>query len=379
MKKSKSLSTYKGLPVVNRLNVPIIDIKNKDGLLAKREELKIINFDEFTLDEIVLVVKEDFIKFPYVTDENLEQEKTKLLKSDFPTLSPEDIQENILLIEEYYQKSLDYLVYNKLTKLKENRDYKSKSSKSYDDISDYLTDKDKTIACLRKKGVFKSYGGFSSIAGGAMALYALKEAANATDIAAKEFPNLKGGDTKQDAYRHILWSALLCDKYLTVSSKSPKLKFAKAVTDAYEECGTDNKEDSHQMDYHNNAIGRKLYNDNTPYRKVLWMKVSLRSPSLSLLKTKTKEMVDDAFFLDNNIGTIEERANKIRRGKFNCITKYHKQRRYVCGGGSGVNYRGNAGPPGDGAPDTKCWKTFYVPYQSCNTSKAVYISKELKK
>ncbi|WP_256444481.1 hypothetical protein [Tenacibaculum finnmarkense] len=40
MKKSKSLSTYKGLPVVNRLNVPIIDIKNKDGLLAKREGLK---------------------------------------------------------------------------------------------------------------------------------------------------------------------------------------------------------------------------------------------------------------------------------------------------------------------------------------------------
>ncbi|MCD8433258.1 hypothetical protein LNJ05_10840 [Tenacibaculum finnmarkense genomovar ulcerans] len=40
VKKSKSLSTYKGLPVVNRLNVPIIDIKNKDGLLAKREGLK---------------------------------------------------------------------------------------------------------------------------------------------------------------------------------------------------------------------------------------------------------------------------------------------------------------------------------------------------
>ncbi|MCD8440006.1 hypothetical protein [Tenacibaculum finnmarkense] len=40
VKKSKSLSTYKGLAVVNRLNVPIIDIKNKDGLLAKREELK---------------------------------------------------------------------------------------------------------------------------------------------------------------------------------------------------------------------------------------------------------------------------------------------------------------------------------------------------
>ncbi|WP_257925331.1 hypothetical protein [Tenacibaculum dicentrarchi] len=40
------------------------------------------------------------------------------MNNDFPTLSSEDIQENILLIEEYYQKSLDYLVYNKLTKLK---------------------------------------------------------------------------------------------------------------------------------------------------------------------------------------------------------------------------------------------------------------------
>lgn len=110
-----------------------------------------------------------------------------------------------------------------------------------------------------------------------MALFVFKEAVIATGIAAKEYPGLLGGDTKQDAYRHILWNALLCHNYRTVSSKSPKLRFAKAITDAHEECGQ-NKEDTHQMDYHNNAIGRKLYNDNTPYRTFLGMTTGLRSP-----------------------------------------------------------------------------------------------------
>lgn len=67
-------------------------------------------------------------------------------------MTDDDIQKNIIIIEDYYQKKLDYIVFNKLTKLKENQDYKSKSSGPYDDISDYLTDKDKTVACLRSKG-----------------------------------------------------------------------------------------------------------------------------------------------------------------------------------------------------------------------------------
>lgn len=212
-----------------------------------------------------------------------------------------------------------------------------------------------------------------------MALFAFKEAAIATGIAAQEFPSLKGGNTKQDAYRHILWNALLCHNYRTVSSKSPKLSFAKAVTDAYEECG-DNDEDARQMDYHNNGIGRKLYTENTPYRTFLGFITGLKSPSLALLKRKTREVVDDAFFIDNRIGIIVERATKIRTKKFNCTTKYSRRSRNICEG-FGDNILEEPLIIGDFEQieySEDCWETYYVPYQSCDASKAVYISKELK-
>jgi len=53
----------------------------------------------------------------------------------------------------------------------------------------------------------------------------------------------------EDAYRHVLWSYLLTKAYGE--------KFATAVTDAHEQGGTDNSEAERQMDYANNAAGRR--------------------------------------------------------------------------------------------------------------------------
>jgi hypothetical protein len=53
----------------------------------------------------------------------------------------------------------------------------------------------------------------------------------------------------EDAYRHVLWSYLLTTKY------GPE--FAQKVTDAHEEGDLSNTEAEHEMDYHNNAIGRE--------------------------------------------------------------------------------------------------------------------------
>ena len=64
-------------------------------------------------------------------------------------------------------------------------------------------------------------------------------------------------DIPEDAYRHILWSYLLTRAY------GPK--FAKQVTDAHEIGDSSNTEAEHQMDYHNNAIGRKYAMSN--YKK----------------------------------------------------------------------------------------------------------------
>ncbi|WP_028887462.1 DUF6973 domain-containing protein [Tenacibaculum ovolyticum] len=361
---SENLSTYKGLPVLNRLNTPIVDYKKTTELKRKEQP---ISFDEFSLDEIALAVKEELVKFPFITDKSIADDKRKFLMNDFPTLSTEEIDENITIIENYYYKSLDYLVYIRLLDKKQRG-----SSQSYKG-ADYGNEQ---VNCINKKhGVFKNYGG--DLGSKAMALYAFKKAAIAKNIAKQVFSSLDESDTKLDAYRHILWSALLCNNYLTVSSKSPKLAYAKAVTDAWELCSTDNKEDAHEMDYHNNAIGRKVYNDNTQYKTLLGANIGLKSPSLALLKIKTKYVVDRAFLVKGS--TVTEVANKIRTKKFNVVIGHEEERRYIC------DENGNQKLPRFTPyiytidQNNKCWATFYgVPYEYYDANKAVYISEKLK-
>lgn len=52
----------------------------------------------------------------------------------------------------------------------------------------------------------------------------------------------------QDAYRHVLWSFLLTNKY--------GAQFAEEVTDSHEEGDTGNTAAEREMDYHNNEVGR---------------------------------------------------------------------------------------------------------------------------
>lgn len=53
----------------------------------------------------------------------------------------------------------------------------------------------------------------------------------------------------QDAYRHVLWSYLLTNRYGAA--------FAQRVTDAHEQGDTGNTPAERDMDFHNNAIGRR--------------------------------------------------------------------------------------------------------------------------
>lgn len=53
----------------------------------------------------------------------------------------------------------------------------------------------------------------------------------------------------EDAYRHVLWNYLLAKEFGG--------QLAKEVTDAHERGDLDNTEADHEMDYHNNAVGRR--------------------------------------------------------------------------------------------------------------------------
>lgn len=109
-------------------------------------------------------------------------------------------------------------------------------------------------------------------------------------------------DTKRDAFRHVLWSSLLARYYWTVSSKSKRLSFAEAVGWANEECGSNN-DDGMSMDYHNNRIGRELFNQNTSYKtKKIWfvrITYGLNKPSTSRLRDLTRSKVNSGRFIDN--------------------------------------------------------------------------------
>ncbi|CAM1342047.1 DUF6973 domain-containing protein [Tenacibaculum amylolyticum] len=359
----ENLNTYKGILVNNRLNAPIIDSDNKT--LARKESAKTINLEDFSLDQIAKAVEEELAKFPYIKEGDNVTEKVELLRKDFPTLSDEDIQKNINVIEEYYHQSLDYLVYKKLS------DQARESSKITK--NDYGSAQ---VDCIDNKGVFRSYGG--SFGSRAMALAAFYQAGQAKNIAAAEYPSLASADTKHDAYRHILWSALLCRYYYTVSSKAPKLSYAKTVTDAWEECGN-NEKDAMYMDYHNNEIGRRVYDRNTPYEKFLGFVVGLKTPSVDLLKQKTKEEVEKAFYVT---GTTQERADKIRTKTYNCVTKYHRRSRYICDDNFDSGFLPNPTISDFDDRETRivepdgpeCWETYYEAYQSCDGTLAVYIS-----
>ena len=65
----------------------------------------------------------------------------------------------------------------------------------------------------------------------------------------------------QDAYRHVLWSFLLTKAYGT--------DFARRLTDAHEEGDTGNTPAEREMDYHNNAVGRRYFKQKVARKAIL--------------------------------------------------------------------------------------------------------------
>jgi hypothetical protein len=84
-----------------------------------------------------------------------------------------------------------------------------------------------------------------------------KDDAESTAKAAHE----RDDQVPQDAYRHVLWSYLLTQKYGAA--------FAERVTDTHEQGDTGNTPAERDMDYHNNAIGRSYAGDKVQRRQIL--------------------------------------------------------------------------------------------------------------
>jgi hypothetical protein len=77
-----------------------------------------------------------------------------------------------------------------------------------------------------------------------------------------ENANKRNRTVPEDAYRHLLWSYLLTQKYGEA--------FAEKVTDAHEVLPT-NTAAERSMDYHNNRVGRKYAKQGIKRERILWL------------------------------------------------------------------------------------------------------------
>jgi len=301
---TSKLIDFKGLPVNNRFATPTkyLGIKHTEEVLkqiynssrlslhSKNMTARTSNSELPSAELIVEATKKFLYLFPY---ENIEQEleneieglkRWQMIKQDFPTLTDIEIQENIDFIDEYYSQNLNYMVLNEIAVNGEAlmRNSVARGSQS----------------CVLKKIISIKWGL-------ARATYAMFLASTRASVSANNyypghygtyFGYAGGGgtDTRGDAYRHILWNALLADYYFTVSSKSKRLGFAKAVADSNEECNDSNPVDGEAMDYHNNIIGRKIWDDNTTYRTTIfgWI-YGLNTPSTSEIKGYVRKAVNE--------------------------------------------------------------------------------------
>ncbi len=82
---------------------------------------------------------------------------------------------------------------------------------------------------------------------------------DAKDTSERAFRN--DSTVPEDAYRHVLWSYLLTQKF------DPE--FAEQVTDAHETLPT-NTADERKMDFHNNAVGREYAQRGVSRSRLLW-------------------------------------------------------------------------------------------------------------
>ena len=298
--KNKKKIKYKGLTVNHRFNSSENELKEKHtkkylkklyNKLRKNKKVKskgtfskVSDFElELPSPEVVFEASKAVIdNFPYEKLEGFNalifddgnSSDINMIMLDFENFTEADIESNNEIIEEYYSQNLDYLVLEEIANHPEK----------YDDIGD--------ITMSRSGSEFTTYyctlnlmiaGGYGFVRGTISYFLA---GTRADDSSTNHYTNLYSSDSRRDAYRNILWNSLLSQYYFTISSKAPRLGFAKLVTNAREQwpCGGSSDVDAKQMDYHNNFIGRKIWDENTSYRTFWGWNVGLRKPSTSRLK-----------------------------------------------------------------------------------------------
>lgn len=304
--------TFKGLKVKHRFMTPEGELGNKHtkkSLKALFKKLKEKNKkhknlyvklqsqeDELPNADVIVEASKLFLEqFPYkeivgyvaLNRPSSHLISQQMIEDDFSDLSDQEIKDNADVIDEYYSQNLDYLVLDEIAAHPERYEYlipKNTQLAKTSFLGDYLA----TYICTIAEAVNSGYGFIRGTIS-----YVLASSIASTS-STTNYPSMGEGDTRRDAYRHTLWNALLADYYFTISSKIPRLGFAKLVTDARENsCAASGDADAKAMDLHNNAIGRKIWDDNTSYVTVFGFTLYINTPSTSSLKILIRQRVEE--------------------------------------------------------------------------------------
>jgi hypothetical protein len=282
---------YRGFEVNHRFNATENELKEKHtkkylkklyNKLRKKNKDKKSTADK-SIDSLDLPNPEAVFEAAKVVIHNLPYEKLDgltinyfdsssttdivMIQNDFIGFTESDINTNDQIIDDYYSQNLDYLVLEEI----------ANNPNLYDHLNQ---SKSETAIAVCTIAIATPFYGFVrtiiaySIAG---------PKANAE--APLQYPIIGEINTREDAFRHIYWNALLAQNYFTLVSKSKRANFALLVSDLREGlCGASNNPiDSKAMDLHNNQIGTEIWLSKASFVKFLGINVAIKRPSTTEL------------------------------------------------------------------------------------------------
>lgn len=278
----------------NKLNIEKNHNDHKEEIGSNFNKKNIIEIELPSPEAILEAAKVVLHLFPYEEIEgyaplyrsNKNVVDINMIKTDFPGLTENEIKNNSDIIDKYYSNNLDYMVLNEIVENPEiYKKYYSKQNRHTKSSAEEWV-----FICTMSQAIANGYSYTKSVISYGLA------GDQSTDSSVNHYPAPVGSsDTREDAYRHILWNALLAQHYFTISAKAPRLGFAKLVTDARETafCGTINNTDTRAMDFHNNLIGRDLWDNGTRYLEAAGVTFGLIKSSISQIKTRAFNLVEE--------------------------------------------------------------------------------------
>ncbi len=295
--KSKTKKSISNTSLVQRVNPidyidPIDPIDPIDGPLDEKY---------YSNPQRLIAVVENILgDFPYGIDSDFSENDMNMIRNDFPLLSDDQIASQMDVIEDYYS-----LNFENEYKLKYDELYSSPIKIKFDGLIHQRSN----ISILDGLCLIEEAGyGISNPIKFIKALYSLyKSEGVAETISLNEYgSSMDANDTKRDAFRHMIWNAMLAQYYFTVTRKAPRINFAKAFTDVWEESSCriqTNTDAAKNMDLHNNHIGRSVWNNQANYAYSFFgIPFGLSTPTRQQLTVEFNTKISAARFI--NVTTL---------------------------------------------------------------------------